>query len=155
MMEDEFLMLHRHGTQRRTAMFKTDTHRSSVPRIKRVLLILCLMILAVSVHGTIYGPVAHASSDPEVMIAVDATPATCESIITTRATQRQAIHSRCAPGTVIKTVAIPLSQAQAQHEAYVILLPVHASLQQLSQWMSQIHQLILEKRKALQHRFVH
>lgn len=109
-----------------------------------VLSLMCLCLAGMVTSGITDTPLAHAavsSSDPFVVVAVDVTPSTCTiSWTTTNHSKSTTIHAHCPAGTAISTAEVSLSQAEAQHEMYVIppLSP------------QKIQELIQAKRTSLQ-----
>ncbi len=118
---------------------------------------LMLATMALAFLGESFTSLAHAkaiTADSQVIIAVDGTSPFCH-IVRTRVNPKtlavvSTVHTSCAPGSVIETSVVPLSQAQASREAYVLPLPPHASKSQQQQWEGQIQQLIKAKRSKIQ-----
>lgn len=137
-------------------MFNMHGHRSSSSWFGRVFLITYLSLLGGVLQIIALDSVAHASTDPQVFIAVDVTLPTCTYTSTRSAVNPASrvpasiTRTHCLPGTVIETATIPLSQARMRHEGYVMALPPHASVEQQRQWNDQIYQLMQAKRHALQ-----
>lgn len=119
-----------------------------------------LVLVVVVLQVTVSGRVVQAATDPQILIAVDATPPACAYLISpgnhTRSGDNAApgtvstTRIPCPAGTIIGTATIPLSQAKANGEAYVPVLSTQASSSQLMQWEEQVHQLMQAKRRSIQ-----
>lgn len=123
-------------------------------------LLVGLVLVVVALQMIVPGSVAQAATDPQVLIAVDATSPDCAYLISpgnhTHSGDNAApgtvptTRIACPAGTVIVTATIPRSQAIANNEAYVSLLPPQASSSQQVRWNEQVHQLMQAKRRSLQ-----
>lgn len=100
-------------------------------------------------------PSVHAASvtnSPQVIVAVDLTTSACKySVISTKGHTpiSSGVSFSCPPGTIMSTMSVTLSQAQAKHELYIMPLPAHASQNQWKQWTDQVNQLMNTKRAGL------
>ncbi len=124
----------------------------------RTLIVPCIALL--SVLGTLLPGIlslntpvhaATSSVDPLVAIAVDATKQGCvETFIANLHTPQQSITQiPCPDGTIIRSIRIPRSQAEAQHEAYIVLPSSQASQTVWRQVYQQIQQLMEAKGQTL------
>ncbi len=129
-------------------------------RYIRFLVVPCIALLSVLgtllpgiLRANLQAHAATASVDPLVVIAVDATnqggPCS-ETFIANLHTPHQSItHISCPAGTIIRSITIPRSQAEAQHEAYIVLPPPRASRVVWWQVYRQIQQLMEAKGHTL------
>lgn len=88
-------------------------------------------------------PAAHA--DPLVVVARDATAQShCHMAVTIRSlrSRSKTISGPCASGTIVETVHVQLSEANARHETYVVLPATSASASVKAQAYQQIQQLL-------------
>jgi hypothetical protein len=125
-------------------------------------LLLPALLLGLVLSTTFSSPAAHAaqvSQNPSVAIAVDGTTPACvftrAQIVGPSHTHKLLTQTQCPAGTFMKTQIVSLAQAQAQHDAYVLLPAAHASAAQWLQYNQQISQVVSAKRQQLQARSLH
>ncbi len=96
-------------------------------------------LLALLANFAVIGSTAFAarsSQEPMVVIAKDVTPlAQCQKMEAIRKTKTSPLssikYSACPAGTLVQTYVVPLSQAKAQHEDYVLLPATEEQIQHL------------------------
>lgn len=81
----------------------------------------CLAGMLVSLIGVPSASAASSAFTPLVVVAVDTTPSTCTITRTVRNHSGVLVTpTNCPAGTSVSTTNVPLSQARAQHETYVM-----------------------------------
>lgn len=113
---------------------------SRVPRLLALSLCLACAVLLPFVSG---GGTVHAAADPTVVVVRDATPAGCtqrySTLVGTSFVSTRTVP--CPAGTIGEDVQVPLSEAKARYEAYVVLPSRTSSLAVQTQAGLQIQQL--------------
>lgn len=114
------------------------------------------LLVGVLCSVALISPVSAASTtqDPAVAVAIDATTPACVltrgQVVGSSHAHKVLSQSTCAAGTFMKTQIVPLSQARAKHEAYVLIPTLQASATQQLQFTAQVKQMIDAKRQTVQ-----
>lgn len=114
------------------------------------------LLVGILCSVALISPVSAASTtpSPSVIIAVDATTHSCVltrgQVVGSSHAHKVLSQSTCAAGTFMKTQIVPLAQAQAKHEAYVLVPTLQASATQQLQFTTQVQQMVNAKRQAVQ-----
>ncbi len=106
---------------------------------RSAIVVVCCSLLTLLANFVVNGSVAFAassSSDPMVVIARDVTPlAQCQRMEAIRKPGTVSFssikYSACPAGTLIRTYVVPLSEAKAQHEEYILLPATEDQIQHL------------------------
>lgn len=154
-------LLHRSlDRNERKELFLNKAHFTLLPgKWRRFPLVWCLalsiMLLSLTSMSAPRAFAASSTSDPLVTIAVDLTPASCT--ITQTATPPPTVHqavwreqSHCPAGSVTGMKNIPLSQAKAQREAYVMYPPANAPASAWATWKQKFAKLREAKSQTVQ-----
>lgn len=113
-----------------------------------VSIILGLLLIGVPQRGALAEKL-FSSTNPFVVIAVDATSPKCIEILRTNKPHPSITITHCPEGTVIESEQIYLSQALAEHKHYVLLPSKKISPAATKQLISQIQQLMKQEGKQL------
>lgn len=138
--------------------------RRTAARLLRHGTVVCspiLLALILAANGSLTAKPVGAAPEPDVFVAVDATSSSCVYTRTAGNHTRSAgglmvqapisaTRMPCPAGTIMELKSIPLSQAAAKHEEYVLPLSRQASMAQQKQWEDQIQHLLQVKRRLLQ-----